>query len=257
MVKLQDFSVEERAILEIQLGKIDTKNFGWEWILGSWDNISFKDLKYVLEGPKLSNEHEISPETQIRFIDCIWKPNKRIDYRNELIPRVEYPLRQAALDLFDLNIQTMRSSANFKNVFRHAYLILKELSSENYSYLEKNQFFDIKNSTIKSPLLADTTVGDVQEQMNQIISGLNSQPLLWGFWEASDLNNITGIVNNGGGVYCAQSHLLFHSLELYHKFHVSISETQILEGEKRVSRLRNYQDYVALSQYSVREARES
>jgi hypothetical protein len=35
MVKLQDFSVEERALLETQLQIIDPKKFWWEWILGS------------------------------------------------------------------------------------------------------------------------------------------------------------------------------------------------------------------------------
>jgi hypothetical protein len=153
-------------------------------------------------------------------------------------------------------MQTIWTSANFKNVYGHVYIIIGELSSENFSYLEKNQFFDKKYSTIRSPILSNTTVADVQEQMDAIISGLTTQPLLLGSWEVSDLNNITGIVNNGGGVYCAQSHLLFHSLELYDKFHASISETQILEGEKKVSGLRNYQDFEALSQYSVKKARE-
>ena|SRR3989344_6859877 len=118
------------------------------------------------------------------------------DFRNRTILRkeniselVELPLIKACQNLYDKNIKTLESSANFADVNRgYAHIVIdyNSLSEENKQIIDKH--FDghktdiedeIEYVLIKIPIDQKTTIKELEEKSLELVNKLKKQPLSW------------------------------------------------------------------------------
>lgn len=223
---------------------------------------SYEELSLILEGPKIpSTLDDIPGLIPIRMINRNYTESKKIICREDIGSFIEYPVRKACQDLYDKNIETQFSSANYTDIGNNA-CILASMSIHNaallHSLFPQNVFsripMDIEhvlektseklqrnpNDTVqyknidiglRVKLDIDTTVEEVVNSFDEIIHCAQTQPLRWGYMSSShapyspeEIYRI--LARNTGFVYDFMSGNVFFSFEMCNKYYSSISKDQ-------------------------------
>lgn len=187
---------------------------------------------------------------------------------------IDYPVREACKMLFERNIFTDQSGANFVGVGGVAYITMKGLSDENLEILsgfgcDRARDWGDGDGIIMIPVDLNTTVADVKNAIEEMASALGMQPLIWGYqsYDVSDLHSPTSVVeiaNREGSpsrypVYCCSSHNVFRSVQLFRQFWEAVSSEQRQEAFQKNQALKAsgaeyYDRCLKLSRFSFERA---
>ena len=155
--------------------------------------------------------------------------------KENLAKLVEAPLLEACEELYDLNIRTVMSSANAKDIDSgQAYIAISfdSLSEQNKKIaLEFGQPYSMHGSEISQciniafNINSQTTVGDVRRMAHEAVSKFHKQDMTWAQrYTLDDLSKIFGIPREevtpeyfSDMYYDAQSGFLYASEEHYRK----------------------------------------
>ena len=157
---------------------------------------------------------------------------------------VEEPCLDACKYLYDLNINTIMSSANKKDVGQFGYINIEldSLSLENkqiaLEILENSKDTvslstdhggkPVKVLSIKTPINDSSTIGDVKKSFMQVISKFKMQDVLYGRYSYEELvqmleksfgENLVDIdlIKELGYCYCSDEYVYYKSEELLNK----------------------------------------
>ena len=209
---------------------------------------------------------EISEINPINAQDYGYNPEEAIvKNREDLRKIIEEPCLPACLKLYDLNIQTVNSSANNGNIGDKAYIGINYDSLDennknilnnliNTGIVEPLNLSDDPNDrggrdvTIKVPIYEKDTVGKVSDRFMQIVSRFEQQDVLYGRYthedvlkEASSIGSdvsLEDIVEAYGFIYDDELKIYWHNRELYNK-HKQYQNKQINQAKE--TRKHDYQ----------------
>lgn len=247
MFTKEQYKNEYGTSFEDDFSKLELGGNGYPWpeylATNYLKKFTLSEAKRVLTSPKLEPS-EVTKSTPICEVN--YNPTsvenfgilQIDDYGNYAEP----PVLEACKALFRKNIQTVFSSANFKNIKfdEAAKIICVDLSSENIDILKKISPNDILEGETATTLHVDidsveSTVGEVEVQFLNIVSHLKQQPLMRGFDEITYVNDLIGLMNNNKNIfYDSRVHLKFYSKELRDLYFEAISEEQKLKAKKRI-----------------------
>ncbi len=209
---------------------------------------------------------EISEINPINAQDYGYNPEEAIvKNREDLRKIIEEPCLPACLKLYDLNIQTVKSSANNGNIGDKAYIGINYDSLDennknilnnliNTGIVEPLNLSDAPNDrggrdvTIKVPIYEKDTVGKVSDRFMQIASRFEQQDVLYGRHTHEDVLKIVSsigsdvsledIVDAYGFIYDDELKIYWHNRELYNK-HLQYQNKQI--NQTNETRKHDYQ----------------
>ncbi len=133
-----------------------------------------------------TGEVPITIDKPILEIDAIDEPRNRIfQSRGEIEKYVEAPLVPSCEHFWDLNIKTLSTSANTKDINENGYIILDydSLSDENKLIAEKHadilDYDEVKAVKFNIPISKNTTLEDVKEVANKFARNFKKQKPTW------------------------------------------------------------------------------
>lgn len=79
--------------------------------------------------------------------------NETIKFKKDIDSCIEFPLRESIHVLYDKNIETIGSSANFKNIGANAYIMIDKdsISEENINIIKDISDINITEQCIEIP----------------------------------------------------------------------------------------------------------
>jgi hypothetical protein len=197
----------------------------------------------------------ITPDTKISEIAPIEQGGIALSERAQIPTLVEAPLVKAVEALYDRNIETTMSSANFKDIQQGRVYIdvdYDSLSKHNQAIAEtlgqvSNGPGGRRQVKLSVPVTEESTVRDVQEAMDKLADQFQKQPLEFGtldvgellrsFGENADTMLPTDIEQRAqemGMVYDVNRKLLFQSAELQQKYNESHPDVPTGETQQTV-----------------------
>ena len=135
-------------------------------------------------GAKEIGQQIQTPITEVKAIER--SRNSMITTREEIREYVETPLVDACERFWDLNVQTLSSSANAKDVDRKAYIIIDygSLSDANKKIAdesgEKVDNYDGRPAVdIVIPVTKETTAEEIKQKTSEIADRFQKQKATW------------------------------------------------------------------------------
>lgn len=171
----------------------------------------------------------------------IEKPGVEILGKNDLKKIVEIPLLESCQILYDKNIRTVFSSANFKNICDCAYIVIDfDLLSENNKKigLKLGKICKIHGSNnqnkgiyLSIPIPSkETKIMDIHLSMKALVEQFEKQILNWGYYDANEYllaygypkeeinkDNIQKFADSFNMIYDSERNVLWKSKELFQK----------------------------------------
>ncbi|MBW6442038.1 hypothetical protein K0B04_04025 [Patescibacteria group bacterium] len=149
------------------------------------------------------NTSETNTPESISQIRDIQESGVEFRGRGEIPKYVEKPLVKACEELYDKNIMTTWSSANYKNIdFNYPgciYVDFKSLSDENREIAremveeKKAKFLNVhtfdgpaRQLNLIIPISRESNVEEVEQYGLQLAERFKSQQLTWGYWDSVD-----------------------------------------------------------------------